>query len=71
LAPSSYGSPSDSKVFLGRDGKQHSYLIPPDVFKKMTAERRKAKLTCLKAAQGYQVNEHSANTVVSAMSSRR
>jgi hypothetical protein len=36
LAASSTGTPSDPKVFLGRDGKEHAYLIPPDAFKKMT-----------------------------------
>jgi hypothetical protein len=33
LAVSSTGTPSDPKVFLGRDGKEHAYLIPPDAFK--------------------------------------
>jgi hypothetical protein len=66
LAASSTGTPSDPKVFLGRDGKEHAYLIPPDAFKKMTQAERKAELTRLKAARGYQVNEHTATTVVSA-----
>jgi hypothetical protein len=65
LVASSSGTHSDHKVFLGRDGKQHAYLIPPDVFKKMTAAERKAKLTRLKAAHGNQVSEHTAHTVVS------
>jgi hypothetical protein len=42
LAASASSTPSDTKVFLGRDGKHNSYLIPPDVSKKMTAEERKA-----------------------------
>jgi hypothetical protein len=66
LAASSTGTPSDPKVFVGRDGKEHAYLIPPDAFKKMTQAERKAELTRLKAACGYQVNEHTATTVVSA-----
>jgi hypothetical protein len=59
------GTPSDSKTFIGRDGNDHNFLIPPKIFKTMTQAERKAELTRLKAARGYQVNEHSANTVVS------
>jgi hypothetical protein len=66
LAASSNGTPSDPKIFLGKDSKEHAYLIPSDAFKKMTQAERKAELTRLKAARGYQVNEHTANTVVSA-----
>jgi hypothetical protein len=65
LAASSTGTPSDPKVFLGRDSKEHAYLIPPDASKKMTQAERKAELTRLKAARGYQVNKHTATTVVS------
>jgi hypothetical protein len=71
LASSSYhGTPSDPKVFLGRDGKQHAYLIPPYVFKKMSQAEPLAELICLKAACGYKVNEHTANTVVSSNTAR-
>jgi hypothetical protein len=65
LAASSTSTLSDPKVFLGRDGKEYAYLIPPDAFRKMTQAERKAELTRLKAACGYQVNEHTATTVVS------
>jgi hypothetical protein len=65
LASSSPGTPSDSKVFLGRDGKEHAYLIPPAIFKKMTQPERQAELARLMEARCYQVNKHNANTVVS------
>jgi hypothetical protein len=48
--PASGTPPTDSKLFIGRDGKQHAYLIAPDVFKKMTVKERKAELIHLKAA---------------------
>jgi hypothetical protein len=65
LAASSTSTPSNPKVFLGRDGKKHAYLIPPDAFKKITQAERKAELIRLKAARDYQVDEHTATTVVS------
>ncbi len=63
--PGPSGTPSASKTFVGRDGKDHNYLIPPDIFKTMTQAERFAELKRLKAAKGYQANEHSASTVVS------
>jgi hypothetical protein len=71
LAPSARpsGTPFDSKVFIDRDSKEHSYLIAPDVFKKMTQEEHKTELNYLKAAQGCNVHVHSVNTVVSGNSS--
>ena len=63
--PGPPGTPSASKTFVGRDGKDHDYLIPPDIFKTMTQAERFAELKRLKAAKGYQANEHSASTVVS------
>ncbi len=65
LRPRPSGTPSDSKQFIGRDGKEHSYLIAPEDFKKMTQKERETELARLKAARGYNVNQHSANTVVS------
>jgi hypothetical protein len=59
------GTPTDPKPFIGRDGKEHSYLIAPDDFKKMTQQERETELARLKAAKPYRVNQHSANTVVS------
>jgi hypothetical protein len=34
------GTPSDPKAFIGRDDKELSYLIAPEVFKKMAQEER-------------------------------
>jgi hypothetical protein len=53
-------------LLIRKYGKEHAYFIAPDVFKKMTQAERKAELIRLKAARGYQVNEHTATTVVSA-----
>jgi hypothetical protein len=47
VPPPASGTPYNSKTFVRRDGKQHSYLIAPNDFKKMTEEERKAELTCL------------------------
>ncbi len=42
--------PPARTLFIGRDEKQHAYLIAPNAFKKMTVEERKAELIRLQAA---------------------
>ena len=52
------GTPTtDPKVFVGRDGKPHSYLIDPEVYKKMTEAERFAELKRLKEARKYSSNK--------------
>jgi hypothetical protein len=36
LASSSSGTPSDSKVFLGRDGKEHAYSYPSCIYRPLS-----------------------------------
>ena len=38
------GTKSNPKSFIGKDGKQHSYLIAPDAYKQMTPEERTTAL---------------------------
>jgi hypothetical protein len=47
VPPQPPGTSTASDTFIGRDGREHAYLIPPATFKTMTPAQRVTKLACL------------------------
>jgi hypothetical protein len=50
--PKATAAAKESKGFIGKDGKKHSFLIPPEDYKKMTPAERTAALIKACIAQG-------------------
>jgi hypothetical protein len=47
VPPQPPGTSSESNTFVGRDGKEDAYLIPPALFRMMTPDQRTTELLCL------------------------
>jgi hypothetical protein len=61
VPPQPTGTTAASDTFIGRDGYQHAYLIPPARFRTMTQAQREAELLRIKTERGQGVVNRTTN----------